>query len=199
MGFQIQDGTGSSRKASVNELNRLGVNSVINSRISDVSEREGKAFVIASGFINITTVGSFSAHTYISNTSDDDLFIEAIRVCGDGGSGATGMNSIQTRLIKNPSTGTFFATAVTAPGINPAKIGSSQEFEGSALVANTTGLTITDGSFMSNFTSHTPGHTIQVYSGAIILTKGTSLVIEVNPSVVGNICTEIQCWFEKPF
>ena len=199
MGLQIQDGTGSNRKASVNDQNRLGVNSVVNSRISDISEREGKAFIIASGFINITTVGSFSAHTYIKNNSDEDLFIEAIRVCGDGGSGATGMNSVQTRIIKNPTTGTFFATAVTAPGINSAKIGSSQEFIGDALVANTTGLTITNGSFMSNFTSHTPGHTIQSYAGAIILTKGASMILELNPSVAGNICTEIQCWFEKPF
>ena len=199
MGFQIQDGTGSNRKAGVNLQNRLETLSIGQSRVSDISERDGKAFIVASGFIPITVVGGLSTHTYIKNESDDDLFIEAIRICSDGGAGATGMNAFQTRLIKNPTAGTFFATAVTAPGIQPAKIGSSQAFGGTALVANTPGLTLTDGSFMSNFITHTPGHSIQEYSGMIILTKGQSLALQVETTVDGDICTEIQCWFEPPF
>ena len=199
MGFQIKDGTGSNRKVSVNSQNRLAVNSVDNSRISDISEREGNAFILASGFIGFGASGSFQGHTYIKNNSDKDLFIEAIRLCSTAGSGTMNMESFQTRLIKNPTTGTLISDANDAPGINPSKIGSSQEFDGLIYVASASGKTVTNGSFMSNFTTHSPGHTIQIYSGALILTKGSSLAIELKPTTGGEICSEIQCWFEEPF
>lgn len=198
MSTTIQDGTGTRRKVQVNENNRLATISVNETRISDVSEREGKAFIIASGFVDFTETGSFQAHTYVKNTSDEDMFIEAIRLCSTGGSGTMVMNSFQTKLLKNPTTGSIVAEAIEAPGVNPSKIGSSQVFGGIVYVASGSSKTFTDGSFMSNFTTHTPGHTIQIYNGALILTKGASLGIELNPSVTGSICSEIQCWFEKP-
>lgn len=198
MSTVIQDGTGTKFKAKVNDQNRLTTLSVIETRVSDISEREGKAFIIASGFIDFTTTGSFQAHTYIKNTSNDDMFIEAIRLCSTGGSGTMLMNGFQTKVIKNPTTGSIVSEAVVAPGLNPSKIGSSQTFEGIAYVAAGSDKTFTDGSFMSNFTTHSPGHTIQIYNGALILTKGSSIGLEVNPTVTGSICSEIQCWFEAP-
>ena len=200
MGFQIQDGTGSSRKAGVNNENRLQTLSVVESRVSDVSGREGKSFILASGFISIgvATGDTFQAHTYIKNNSDDDLFIEAIRLCSTAGSGGMNMEGFQTKLVKNPTSGTIIGDAIEAPGINPSNLGSNQTFDGTVYVASASGKTFTDGSFMSNFTTHSPGHTIQIYSGALILSKGSSLGIELKPTAAGEVCSEIQCWFESP-
>ena len=200
MGFQIQDGTGSKRKAGVDINNRLETLSIVESRVSDISGREGKSFILASGFIpiGVATGDTFQAHTYIKNNSNDDLLIEAIRLCSTAGSGSMNMEGFQTKLVKNPTSGTLIGEAVVAPGINAANLGSSQSFGGTVYVASASGKTFTDGSFMSNFTTHSPGHTIQIYSGALILKKGTSLGIELKPTAAGEVCSEIQCWFETP-
>ena len=50
MGFQIQDGTGSSRKAAVSNLNRILVDSITEERAVYNSIEEGNTFVVSTNF-----------------------------------------------------------------------------------------------------------------------------------------------------
>ena len=78
MGFQIQDGTGSSKKAKVSNSNRLFVESVTR------SEREeeallGEAYIVGSGFVELTTTGT-SAVLYFKNNEDVNLVITSFLI-----------------------------------------------------------------------------------------------------------------------
>ena len=45
----IEDGTGSKRKAQVNTRNQLEVKAVVEAELNEISEKEHKAFIWASG------------------------------------------------------------------------------------------------------------------------------------------------------
>jgi hypothetical protein len=192
MFYIIEDGTGSGSKAKVNAQNRLETFSVIESRISDISNREGKSFILTSDFVALTTTGSFNGMLYIKNTdTSQDLYIDRVRICGTG----TSMNAMQCRFVKNPTTGTLISDA--NDGISVASnLGSNEEFAGINYAASGDGKTITDGTQFSQFTIHLPGHTIQEYNGAIIIPGGSAMAIEVKPGAATTACIEVQCWFE---
>lgn len=192
MFYIIEDGTGSGNKAKVNEQNRLETFSVVESRISDISNREGKSYILTSDFVALTTTGSFNGMIYLKNTSTDkDLYIDRVRVCGTG----TSMNAMQCRFVKNPTTGTLISDANA--GISVASnLGSNEAFEGLNYAASGDGKTVTDGTQFSQFTIHLPGHTIQEYNGAIIIPNGSAMAIEVKPGAATTACIEVQCWFE---
>ena len=192
MFYIIEDGTGSGNKAKVNEQNRVETFSIIESRISDISNRDGKSYILTSDFVALTTTGSFNGMLYLKNTSTDkDLYIDRVRVCGTG----TSMNAMQCRFVKNPTTGTLISDANA--GISVASnLGSNEEFEGVNYAASGDGKTVTDGTQFSQFTIHLPGHTIQEYNGAIIIPNGSAMAIEVKPGAATTACIEVQCWFE---
>jgi|DEB0MinimDraft_10_1074344.scaffolds.fasta_scaffold08524_3 hypothetical protein len=185
----IQDGRGKGYSAGVDSLNRALVKSVSQSRVSDISKREGQAFLIASDFISLTTTASFNGIIYLENTSDLDLYIGKIRTCSDTS------GNVQCRLIRNPSTGTLISDANDADQL-PSNFGSNEAFGGFAYTASGDGKTVTDGTNESQFINHSPGHSIQEYEGAIILPKSSSLALVAKPSVALTFCAEIQCWFE---
>jgi hypothetical protein len=192
MFYIIEDGTGSGSKAKVNAQNRLETFSVIESRISDISNREGKSFILTSDFVALTTTGSFNGMIYIKNTdTSQDLYIDRVRICGTG----TSMNAMQCRFVKNPTTGTLISDANDGISV-AANLGSNEEFAGTNYAASGDGKTITDGLQFSQFTIHLPGHTIQEYNGAIIIPGGSSMAIEVKPGAATTACIEVQCWFE---
>jgi hypothetical protein len=192
MFYIIEDGTGSGKKAKVNAENRVETFSVIESRISDISNREGKSFILTSDFVALTTTGSFNGMIYIKNTdTSQDLYIDRVRICGTG----TSMNAMQCRFVKNPTTGTLISDANDGISV-AANLGSNEEFAGTNYAASGDGKTITDGLQFSQFTIHLPGHTIQEYNGAIIIPGGSSMAIEVKPGAATTACIEVQCWFE---
>jgi len=192
MFYIIEDGTGSGKKASVDSDNRLETFSVVESRISDISNREGRSFILTSDFVALTTTGSFNGMLYVKNTSTDrDMFIDRVRVCGTG----TSMNSMQCRFVKNPTTGTLISDANDGISV-PANLGSNEDFTGINYAASGDGKTVTDGTQFSQFTIHLPGHTIQEYNGSIIIPGGSSMAIEVKPGAATTACIEVQCWFE---
>lgn len=192
MFYIIEDGTGSGKKAKINEQNRLETFSIVESRISDISNRDGRSYILTSDFVALTTTASFNGMLYIKNTSTDkDLYIDRVRVCGTG----TSMNAMQCRFVKNPTTGTLISDANA--GISVASnLGSNEEFEGVNYAASGDAKTITDGTQFSQFTIHLPGHTIQEYNGAIIIPNGSAMAIEVKPGTATTACIEVQCWFE---
>lgn len=184
----IIDGTGSSYEAKVDSKNRLSTFAITEGRIADAS-KDGDTFVLASDFISLTTTASFNAMMYIKNESDKDLFIQTIRTC------STGSGHMQFRLIRNPTTGTIVSDANDADQF-AANFGSNKEFEGLAYSASADGKTITDGDNFTQFTNHSPGHSTEDYRGAVVLPKGSSLGITCKPSVAGEVCLEVVCWFE---
>lgn len=192
MFYIIEDGTGSGKKASVNANNRLDTFSITETRIADISNREGRSFILTSDFVALTTTGSFNGMIYLKNTSTDrDMYIDRVRICGTG----TSMNAMQCRFVKNPTTGTLISDA--NDGISVASnLGSNEEFTGINYAASGDGKTVTDGTQFSQFTIHLPGHTIQDYNGAIIIPGGSSMAIEVKPGAATTACIEVQCWFE---
>jgi hypothetical protein len=192
MFYIIEDGTGSGKKASVNANNRLDTFSITETRIADISNREGRSFILTSDFVALTTTGSFNGMIYLKNTSTDrDMYIDRVRICGTG----TSMNAMQCRFVKNPTAGTLISDA--NDGISVASnLGSNEVFTGINYAASGDGKTITDGTQFSQFTIHLPGHTIQDYNGAIIIPGGSSMAIEVKPGAATTACIEVQCWFE---
>jgi len=185
----IEDGSGDSYTAKVDSDQRLNTKSVIQSRVSDVSKREGNSFLLASGFVSLTTTGSFNGMLYLKNTSDDDLYIATIRTCSDTA------GNLQVKIIKNPTLGTLISDANVALKAS-SNYGSSKEFGGLVYSASGDGKTVTDGDDSTTFINHSPGHSIQEYQGAIIIPKGKSMAIVTKPSVATTACVEIQCWFE---
>lgn len=187
----IHDGEGSSRLAGVDSKNRLKTLSVSESRFADISRQEGLGFLIATGFISLTTTGSFNGIVYIKNTSAEakDLLIGKIRTCSD----ASGTMRVKT--IKNPTAGTLISDANSAT-VNSANFGSSQTFGGLAYSASGDGKTVTDGSDASQYINHSPGHSIQEYDGLLVIPKGSSFALVVQPSAATTFCAEIQAWFE---
>ncbi len=192
MGQQIEDGAGTGKRVRVTNTNRLETFSITESRLADISLRDGESYIITSDFVSLTTTASFSGMLYVKNTdTSKNLFIDKVRVCGTG----TSMNAMQCKFFKNPTTGTLISDANDGI-VLPANLGSNVTFTGDVYAASADGKTVTDGTQFSQFTIHLPGHTIQEYDGALILPGGSSLAIVVQPSAATTACIEIQCWFE---
>jgi len=188
---ELIDGTGTGKRAKVDSNNRLETFAVSESRMADISVRDGKSFILTSDFINLTTTGSFSGVFYLKNTDATKvIYVDKIRICGTG----TSMGYVQCKLIKNPTTGTLISDQTDAIVV-PANLGANTDFVGT-VYKGADAKTVTDGTQFSQFTVHLPGHTIQEYDGALILTGGTSFAIEVKPSYATELCIEVQCWIE---
>ena len=186
-----KDGTGGGYLAEVTESNMLKTESVSIKEISYESQRHGDAFVLNSGFISLTTTGAFNAIMYVKNTDTENkaLFIEKLRVCGGLCAGASTM---QVLLEANPTGGTLISDQT--PGLSAsANISSSREFGGLVYIGGD-GKTVSGGFQLSNFQGHAPGHSIQEYEGALILSKNDSISIKLNPSVAMDVCIEIVCY-----
>jgi len=193
MATEIRDGAGGEKRARVDKNNRLETFSITESRMADISIRDGNAFIITSDFVALTTTASFTGMLYINNTdTNTNLFIDKVRVCGTGSS----MNAMQCKFFKNPTTGTLISDANDGI-IVPANLGSNKTFSGNVYAASGDAKTITDGTQFSQFTIHLPGHTIQEYDGALIVPGGSALGIAVQPGAATTACIEVQCWLEN--
>lgn len=189
--LEIIDGTGSGKRAKVDINNRLETFAVSESRMADISVREGQSFILTSDFISLTTTASFSGVFYLKDADATKvIYIDKIRICGTG----TSMGYVQCKLIKNPTTGTLISDQTAAIAV-PANLGASTDFAGT-VYKGADSKTVTDGTQFSQFTVHLPGHTTQEYDGALVLTGGTSFAIEVKPSYATELCIEVQCWIE---
>jgi len=191
---EIIDGKGGGKRASVDNNNRLETFAITESRMADVSYRDGRSFLLTSDFIPLTTTASFSGVFYLKNTDPDTvIFIDKIRICGTAAVGV--MGNLQTKFIKNPTTGTLITNATDAIVV-PANLSSNNVLDADCYKGADSN-TITDGTQFSQFVVHLAGHTIQEYDGALILEGGNSMSIEVKPNIATDVCIEIQCWTEN--
>lgn len=193
MNVEIVNGVGNQNRAKVDDNNRLETLSITESRMADISLRDGRSYIITSDFVSLTTTGAFSGMLYIKNTdSSKNLFVDKVRVCGTG----TSMNAMQCKFFKNPTTGTLISDQNDGIVV-AANLGSNETFPGLVYAASADGKTVTDGTQFSQFTIHLPGHTIQEYDGALIIPGGSALAIAVQPSAATTACLEVQCWLEN--
>lgn len=191
MGDSIVSGAGIEYAAEVDKNLMLRVASVNSERTAYVSIKTEESFLLASGFIILTSTGSFNGLSYVKNTSSKNFFVQRIRVC------STDMGHVQCILTANPAGGTLITDENTSFE-RSANMGSNETFAnfGLSYCASGDGKTVIGGDQFSNFINHSPGHSIQDYEGALLLPKGASFALSAKPSVAMTICTEIQGWFE---
>jgi hypothetical protein len=196
MSQMIQDGTGHGFLAEVDSGNHLKVKSTVISNVREVSDQSQQAFIVASDFVALTTTGSFNGILYIKNTSTDKkLYIETIRACARPTTTTAASNSSEWRIIKNPTTGTLISD-VNAADTNNMNFASGITFSGDTYAASGDGKTVTDGTNFAQFINMMPGHSLEIYGGALELSSGNSLAITCKPTAAGDACVEIQCYFE---
>jgi len=192
--FKIKDGTGKAFSAQVSDENKLATDAVIISAVNHSSAEYGEAFILASGFVSVTTTGSYNGIMYLKHIDPNTHFhIQRIRICNNGASG-----SMKVKLLAGPTTGTLISDANDGYAC-PANFASNKTAEGRLTVyaASGDGKTITDGSHITQFTNKIPGHSIQDYDGSFILHNGNSFAIVAQPSILGDICIEILGYFDK--
>ena len=115
MGFQIQDGTGSSKKVKVNSNNRIETESVITTSLSTTSKQDGNAYTVGTDgiFSGSFSTGTDNALLYCKNNEDKDLFVDVCVVSQD----VAGIY----KFIKNPTAGTLITNGtVITYSRNPA-------------------------------------------------------------------------------
>ena len=173
MGFQIQDGTGSSKKAKVSNSNKLFVESVIR------SEREeegilGEAYNVSTGFVRLTSANQSSV-LYFKNNEDVDLIVtEFLFAVRDSTGGTT--RHIRVDIIKNPiSMGSGSGTDLNISNIN---FGSSNTVNSDSEIGQ-------EGSTLNNGTTYlllvAPLDNLTTEVASTIIPKGSSIGVNVVP------------------
>ena len=122
------------------------------------------------------------------------MYIEHIRLCGNGGVGAMNMESTKCVVYRNPTAGTLISGASSAYKQNN-NFGSANEFNGLAYVG-VDGSTVTDGDWFTQFETHLPGHSIIDFNDSILLPKNSAIAFAVKPTVAGDVCMEVNVHFE---
>lgn len=195
MGFQIQDGTGSSRKAAVSNLNRILVDSITEERAVYNSIEEGNTFVVSTNFLSITGVtGQEDGIIYLKNNSDKKMLIHHIKFWS-----GTASQIVKINTYKNPTTGTLISSAITA-SIENINFGSSNDYEGLAYQGNGTNLTVTNGTVWGRHYLGVGNQQMLMFmwNGAVVLDKGNSLAVtaEAPNGVTFNLTCEVEAYFE---
>jgi hypothetical protein len=183
MGFQIQDGSGSNRKARVTTDNRLFTASTIR------SEREqeallGEAYIIGTGFVNLTTTGT-SAVLYFKNNEDVDLVITRFLIGVKKSVGGT-ENFITGIIYKNPT------SMVSGTGnpltINNVNFGSSNVIESDSEIGQEGALLAGGSAYLATVA---PVENLTSETASTILPKGTSIGVFITPPA-GNTSIDIS-------
>jgi len=190
MGDFIQDGTGNSFGAKVDEEGRLHAEAIAKTQAEDASVI-GTSFNINTGDIDLTSANE-SAVAYIKNGETRDLVITAlVFLLGNSTNGAGDFN---VKVLRNPTAGTIVSNATVVEVQSNKNYGSSLLLDNSTLYKGIEGATLTDGnvSFLSRVAGAGRPHIIA--TGDIILTRGASLGVLMTPQSA-NTTTNIQVAF----
>lgn len=179
MGFQIQDGTGSSKKVKVNSNNRIETESVITTSLSTTSKQDGNAYTVGTdGVLNFNfTSGVDNAILYCKNNEDVDLFVDVCVVSQD----VAGIY----KYIKNPTTGTLIDSGTSTTPIN-FNFGSSNVADLDVIKLNTSGQTFTDGTVIT-YSRNPAGLQPLDFLGTVVVPKGSSFGITYDPVTSGAV------------
>ena len=179
MGFQIQDGTGSSKKVKVNSNNRIETESVITTSLSTTSKQDGNAYTVGTdGVLNFNfTSGVDNAILYCKNNEDVDLFVDVCVVSQD----VAGIY----KYIKNPTTGTLIDSGTITTPVN-FNFGSSNVADLDVIKLNASGQTFTDGTVIT-YSRNPAGLQPLDFLGTVVVPKGSSFGITYDPVTSGAV------------
>ena len=183
MGFQILDGTGRNIKAKVSVNNRLYTQSV------NRSEREeealiGEAYIIGTGFVNLTTSGT-SAVLYFKNNEDMDLVITRFLVGVKKSAGGT-ENFVTGIIYKNP---TSMVSGTGNPlAINNVNFGSSNTVDADSEIGQQGALLAGGSAYLATVA---PTENLTAEDASTILPKGSSIGVFITPPP-GNTSIDVS-------
>lgn len=183
MGFQIQDGTGSNRKARVNENNRLFTESTVRSEREEEA-LSGEAYIVGSGFVTLTGT-STSAVLYFKNNEDFNLVISRFLIGVKKSSGGT-ENFVTSIIYQNPT------SMVSGTGnpliINNVNFGSSNTVDSDSEIGQTGALLAGGSAYLATVA---PTENLTSEAASTILPKGSSIGVFITPPS-GNISIEVS-------
>ena len=183
MGFQILDGTGKNIKAKVSVDNRLYTQSV------NRSEREeeslvGEAYIIGTGFVNLTTTGT-SAVLYFKNNEDVDLVITRFLFGVKKSAGGT-ENFVTGIIYKNP---TSMVSGTGNPlAINNVNFGSSNTVDADSEIGQQGALLAGGSAYLATVA---PTESLTSEDASTILPKGSSIGVFITPPP-GNTSVDVS-------
>lgn len=183
MGFQILDGTGKNIKAKVSDGNRLYTQSV------NRSEREeeslvGEAYIIGTGFVNLTTSGT-SAVLYFKNNEDLDLVITRFLVGVKKSAGGT-ENFVTGIIYKNP---TSMVSGTGNPlAINNVNFGSSNTVDADSEIGQQGALLAGGSAYLATVA---PTESLTSEDASTVLPKGSSIGVFITPPP-GNTSVDVS-------
>lgn len=189
--LSIVDGTGDSHGAEVDKNYKLHTYSVsVNEAVS--ATINGESFILSTGIKGITNDTDNYLH-YVRNTSGKDLVIsETIFSLGESTGGAS--NEVTFLGQINPTGGTIISSGFAYSPFNT-NLGSPEEFDGTAQLATSLGLTATGGTQADGFIPNV-GRT--VFNTPFILPKGASLAGGVKCST-GNTSQTVSIGYVAYF
>lgn len=187
MSDMILDGTGKGYRLAIDKNNRAQTLSVSKTEMTDISTREGEAYIFASGpFTSITTTGVEHGFMYIKNTSTTkELHIDNIRTCGE---------TIQKwRLYKGVTAGTLVsgATDGISNNINLTKANQAEV----TVYIGSDGSTITDGTMIEHWINDV-GHSNEEFDGALVLGTNDTLALSLETDTAGDFCCRMIAYYE---
>ena len=173
MGFQIQDGTGSNRRARVGNANRLFTESTTRSEREEQAIN-GEAYIVGTGFVNLTTSGT-SAVLYFKNNEDFDLVITRFLIGVKKSVGGT-ENFITGIIYKNP---TSMVSGTGNPlAINNVNFGSSNTVDADSEIGQQGALLAGGSAYLATVI---PTENITSEDASTILPKGSSIGVFITP------------------
>lgn len=156
---------------------------------------DGKAYLLHSHFLALTSVAADQAMMMITNNSNTEhMHVGNVRTCA---SSLTVPNFAKYILYQNPTS--MSGSPVTGTVVN-ANSGKQVSSDVSYLIGGQ-GFTFSGGTAMGTWVDDVPGHSIQNYRGGLILAPGHSIGISVQAGDITTAfeaCTTWFVWMEAP-
>lgn len=171
----LKDGTGKGYTTKVDSDNRLHVNSVTRTDLTQ-AVLIGESDNLATGAVTLTTDAE-SAIAYIKYTGTDPLVIKEFLIILGTTTGGTGNRIV--KVIKNPTAGTIVDNALDMDDKENNNFSSSNFIDG-LFYKGAEGYTITDGTEFAD-TTRTSDTVIAFDAAPRVLGKGNSIAIMYTP------------------
>jgi hypothetical protein len=182
----IEDGTGSGKKAAVNDSNRITVQGITESEANHASG-VGTRFNVNTGPITLTSANE-SAVFYFKNTGDDPISITSFIY--NFGTSTGGSGDWLASIYRNPTTGTVVSDA-TAVDMNANLNFASQTELFAVTYKGAEAKTLTDGTEAVATIASSGGRVI-IALGSVILAKGSSVGVKFTPPA-SNTSASVNC------
>jgi len=184
--MRLEDGAGSGVSAKVNSSRQLETAAVATSKIHEISNGIGEAYIFTTaGFLAITSTGTEHGCFYMKNNSSKNLFIHSIRSCG---------SQVQkVKIYKDITAGTLLTDETAGGNGNLSQVSSS--IADVSVYKGGNGKTVTGtlgGQHINGI-----GHSDEKFDGAMILGQDDSIAISCEMAIAGDFCIRVLAYFEE--